>query len=256
MKFIITLIFFVFSQSLYAQIYPANSSLFKEASADTYNKSSQEIHKENLAHIQHFIDFDVDTDRDNANGYAKSIPWDVAYEINYVMMDHPVISMHWDTYIRYDPENKGIGFCFGRAMFANIELEYRQLDSDSIKKAFAIGPMTTGGETSWSWHVTTIAQSFDEQGNEFWIAIDPVTGVSTLREWYAEMFNDFSTDQKLKIYITEAGKFGPHPGSYDEDHLDNEFYNDYFVDMMDWFSDEYEEGRYDELLLPNLFLPN
>ena len=154
-----------------------------------------------------------------------------------------VVSLY--QYEKYDPKNQGIVFCFGRAMFVHLELAMRNLDRDSIKKAFVVGPMSTGDGNSWGWHVTTIAQSEDAQGNEIWLALDPVTGLKTLDDWYEEMYNYFSTDKKLKIYVTEAGKFGPSPGFYNHIGLENEFYNSYFTDLDVEFVKASKAGKYD-----------
>jgi hypothetical protein len=174
---------------------------------------------------------------------AKFLHPIIARDILSKMRENPVVAM-WNTK-KYDPKDQGIGFCFGRAMFAHLELAMRNLDRDSIKKAFVVGPMSTGDGNSWGWHVTTIAQSKSEDGSEVWLALDPVTGVRTLEEWYEEMYNYYSTDKKLKIYITEAGKFGPTQGAYHRLVFENPFYNEYFVDLQKEFEKASQEGVYD-----------
>jgi hypothetical protein len=240
-NFILSTMFFSFS--LLAQIVGFNVDLFDRHWNDTKNKTPEKIHQENLAHLQAFIDFDVNTDRDDSYDRPLYISKKDADSVRRAALLNPVVSL--DNYDKYDPQNKGIGFCFGRAMFVNVELAYRKIDRDAIKKAFVIGPMTTGGNTSWGWHVTTIAQSKDSLGNEIWWVIDPITGIQTLQDWYLEMYNDFSTDKKLKIYITDTGKFGPSAGAYHEEGLKNKFYNNYFNDMMAWFEEQSKLNMYD-----------
>lgn len=231
-----------------AKIYSQNTHLFNQANFDTRYKTTQEIDKENKAHLEDFIAMEVEgrssqsiniVDADD----AKFLNPRVARDVLSTLRMHPVVSLY--QYEKYDPKNQGIGFCFGRAMFVHLELAMRNLDRDSIKKAFVVGPMSTGDGNSWGWHVTTIAQSKDADGNEIWLALDPVTGLKTLKEWYQEMYTYFSTDKKLKIYVTEAGKFGPSPGFYNHIGLENEFYNSYFTDLDKEFVKASRAGRYD-----------
>ncbi|MBT3980647.1 MAG: hypothetical protein HOE90_04790 [Bacteriovoracaceae bacterium] len=267
-KFILPAIIAVLSiNTVFAKIYSANEDLFttyrKDLTTRTLNedgyyskraKTAQEVDQENLAHISKFIAEDVDTMEDNAKMRAKFLNPDVGIEVITTLNGHPVVSMY--QYAQYDPENRGIGFCFGRAMFVNVELAMKGFDRDSIKKAFVVGSMQTGDGNSWGWHVTTIAQSKNEKGEEVWLALDPITTrtgyvkrILTVTEWYKEMYNKFSTDKKLKIYIADAGKFGPSSGKYHEEHIKDAFYNDYFNDMMDWFGLENVKGSYEDKIL-------
>lgn len=146
---------------------------------------------------------------------------------------NPVVGLH--MYNKYDPNNQGIGFCFGRAMFIDLYLSINEFNRASIKKAFVVGPMTSGDGANWGWHVTTIAQSFDRNKNEIWLAIDPIMGrVMEVKEWYKETLK-MSTDGKLRLYITDAGKFAQSATRYDEQAISHKFYNQYFGDMMKWF---------------------
>jgi hypothetical protein len=148
--------------------------------------------------------------------------------------NNPIVSLH--MYSKYDPKDQGIGFCFGRAMFIDLYLAINGLNRGSIKKAFVVGPMTTDG-AKWAWHVTTIVQSIDRNNNKVWLAIDPIVDrVMELRQWYKEILT-ISDDKKLRLYITEAGKFAHTASRYDERTITNSFYNKYFSDMMKWFSD-------------------
>lgn len=145
---------------------------------------------------------------------------------------NPVVGLH--MYNKYDPNNQGIGFCFGRAMFIDLYLTLNNLNRGSIKKAFVVGPMKSGSST-WAWHVTTIVQSLDKSKNETWLAIDPIMGrVLEVKEWYREVLK-ISQDGKLRLYIADAGKFADTATRYDEDGISHKFYNKYFTDMMKWF---------------------
>lgn len=238
----------IFATGIEAKIYSEQVHLFSEANRDTWYKTTEQINKENKAHLKEFVALEVEgRSRQSINivdaDDAKFLNPRIARDVLSTLRMHPVVSLY--QYEKYDPKNQGIGFCFGRAMFVHLELAMRNLDRDSIKKAFVVGPMSTGDGNSWGWHVTTIAQSKDAQGNEIWLALDPVTGLKTLDDWYEEMYNYFSTDKKLKIYVTEAGKFGPSPGFYNHIGLENEFYNSYFTDLDVEFVKASKAGKYD-----------
>ena len=68
--------------------------------------------------------------------------------------------------------------------------------------------------------------------------------IPTLQDWYQEMYGKYSTDKKLKLYVTEVGKFGASPSPYDTRAMTNPFYNRYFQDMMDWFKEQSQQERY------------
>lgn len=234
--------------SLQAKIWSEKVNLMNQQYIDTYYKTPEQIDASNREHLKQFIDIEVEgrsdirinnVDADDAKFLNPRIARDVLRVLDY----HPVVSLY--NYNKYDPKNQGIGFCFGRAMFVHLELAMRNLDRDSIKKAFVVGPMSTGDGNSWGWHVTTIAQSKDRNGNEIWLALDPVTGLKTLKQWYEEMYEYFSTDKRLKIYVTEAGKFGPSPGFYSHPQLEHEFYNNYFNDLDKEFVKASKAGKYD-----------
>jgi len=229
----------------HAQLVDNDEGLFELASRDTRGMQIPAIHADNLADLKKFIDFDVTTlnsDRGvDANKPKNLHKLDGADALKAVEAN-PVVSLY--SYNKYDPRNEGIGFCFGRAMFVHLELVQRGIDRRSVQKAFVVGHMQTPDGGQWGWHVTTIAQSKNAQGKEIWLAIDPIVGrVIEVGEWYKLMRDSYSTDKKLKLYITHSTRFGPR-GVYDEDQIRNAFYNNYFTDMMKWFDKESRAGRY------------
>lgn len=234
----------VLSAQLSAEVISSKTNLFDKANSDTYKRSSAQVQSDNMNHLANFIKLDVDGPRDAKK--AKYIHIEDAQDVVDTAESNPVVSSY--SYYKYDPKNQGIGFCFGRAMFVNLELAQRGFDRDSIKKAFVVGPMKTSDGNSWGWHVTTIAQSKDENGNEIWLALDPITGAINVKDWYQDMMDNYSTNKKLKLFITEAGKFGPVGGSYDQEHIKMDFYNKYFTDMMMWFEENSSAERYNKLL--------
>lgn len=245
MKILIISSLFIYSFGALAQPLKNSTNLMSKMERDTASKTPSVIHKANLLHLQKFIKYDVQLqDGDSATDFGKPEllhPLD-AKNVLTVADGNPVVGLH--QYDKYDPNNEGIGFCFGRAMFIHTELAMRGFDRSSIQKAFVVGSMETPDGGSWGWHVTTIAQSRDENGNEIWYAIDPIVGsVIEVQEWYEQMRDEFSTDKKLKLYITLATRMGPN-SSYDEQDIRDTFYNDYFTDMMNWFEKQSKAGKY------------
>jgi hypothetical protein len=158
----------------------------------------------------------------------------LANSIYRAVVANPVASL--DKYSTYDPTDQGIGFCFGRAMTVHLEGIYQGVSNDSIRKLWALGSLKTGN-TSWRYHVTSILKS----RSGVWYAIDPIMGrVMTVDQWYAEV-KTFDTNNQMRVYITEAEKFGPSSRKYHNSELLDPYYNSYFVDLIAYFRNLYEQ---------------
>lgn len=231
----------LFASFAHANIISNSADLFELRRADIDGKDPAQIHYENTQTIAKFFAMDVD-DRDRVVDLkkAKYLRYSDAQSVYYSAQNNPVVSLN--EYNRYDPYNQGIGFCFGRAMFVHLELVYRGLDRDSIKKAFVMGPMS---KSAWGWHVTTIAQTKNQEGKEEWQAIDPILEeVMTLSDWYNYWRINASDDGRLKLYITENTRFGANAIWYDDREINHSFYNSYFRDLMSWFEYQSITGAY------------
>lgn len=129
---------------------------------------------------------------------------------------------------KYDPQGK-FGFCFGRALFVHLTALRRGVHKDSIKKVFVVGPMKgfLPGQT-WGFHVATMIA---KEGGGFWV-VDPFEGKPlTLDEWF-EHNNSKSQDQRLRLFVAPASRFGRAGfNPVNGDHL-YEGYNNYFKDAM------------------------
>lgn len=234
--------FLVLSISLtalaHAQLYRPLDDLDAKYAADIRGKSAKEVQAMSLKQYQDFIALDVNSPSLNVhyNRDEKKAQLLTVANANKVLEAatyNPIISLH--QYKKYDPTNRGIGFCFGRAMFIDLYLAINNFNRGSIKKAFVVGPMQTGDGGSWGWHVSTIVQSKNRSGKEEWIAIDPIMGrIMTVNEWYKESLK-LSTDGKLRLYITESGKFAQRATRYDYNSFNHPAYNKYFTDMLNWF---------------------
>lgn len=236
---------FIVSAPIFAQIVKPHEDLFYLRQQTTYNKSSASVVKESLADYDRFVQLDVNSyqhtplsivNQDSNKPRVISLN-EAVYVVNQANRN-PVVALHMNS--KYDPDNRGIGFCFGRAMFIHLYLAYAGVNRANIKKAFVVGPMSNGG---WAWHVTTIVQSQDAYGREVWLALDPVAGmVKDVKSWYEYWLNQ-SDDGKLRLFIADSGKFGSTAGTYDERHKTNAFYNQYFNDMYLWFHANYQTIR-------------
>jgi hypothetical protein len=251
MKVFFTLVFCALATlQVYAQIIPNNIDLFSTYHRDILNKKPDVIHRDNLRHLNNFKAFDVESlSLDRGNDYHRP-KFLHPINIRQALVEtyyNPVVALYNNSV--YDPKNKGIGFCFGRAMFVHLYLMQRGLDRRSIQKAFVIGSMETPDGKKWGWHVTTIARTKDDNNQEVWVAIDPILNeIMIVDEWYQKMRNNFSKDKKLKLYITFPTRFGP-AGSYHEKAIRDKFYNNYFTDMMNWFDEESRKGTFKDGLL-------
>lgn len=130
---------------------------------------------------------------------------------------------------KYDADGAR-GFCFGRAAFVHLELIARGVNKRALRKLFAVGPMNTG-TINWQFHVTTIVPGKDGK----WLTIDPVIGSIVDIDAWMKQISSYSTDKKLKFYITGAAKMGASSPKYSPVNFKNEFYNGYFIDLMAWF---------------------
>lgn len=234
--------FLVLSISLtalaHAQLYRPLDDLDVKYASDVRGKTGKEVQAMSLKQYQDFINLDVNSpslnvhyNRDDKKAQLMNAA--TANKVLEAAMYNPIISLH--QYKKYDPTDRGIGFCFGRAMFIDLYLAINNFNRGSIKKAFVVGPMKTGDGGSWAWHVTTIVQSKNRSGKEEWIAIDPIMGrIMNVTEWYKESLK-LSTDGKLRLYITESGKFSQRAYRYDYSSFNHPAYNKYFTDMLSWF---------------------
>lgn len=234
MKLTIFILLLLTQTQAWSQVYKSKVNLFNVAARDNVGKTPEQIHEANMANLKAFVGLTIDNSLlyPSDAGKLSVLDLNTAETLMEEALLNPVVSVY--SLHKYD--SKGIGFCFGRAMFTNIYLAMGGFNRAFIKKAFIVGPMQRG---AWGWHVTTIVQSENDEGKEIWLAIDPALGrVLEVSEWYNE-WRRTSDDQKLRLYFAESGKFGVTSSRYDEADMANGFYNSYFKDMMKWFEDNY-----------------
>ena len=109
-------------------IYSAKEDLFRLHRMHTFKRSPQRIDHDNKRHILSFIKKDFNSKK-RVYDRPQNLPSKIAKEIVREMLFHPVISM-WEKK-KYDPKEQGIGFCFGRAMYAHIDLYMRGFERRS-----------------------------------------------------------------------------------------------------------------------------
>lgn len=113
---------------------------------------------------------------------------------------------------KYDHDRQ-IGFCFGRAAYAHIELLRRGVSPDSIAKVFVFGRLVHQGR-GWDFHMATMTRG---PGLKWWVLDGLQTKVLPLEEWTQEVLKlDGDVKRpKLRFYYTSPLKFQPIPGGYD-----------------------------------------
>ncbi len=162
----------------------------------------------------------------------KYITKDDAGKLLALMATDPVVGNNsWQT---YDPELR-FGFCFGRATWAWLEAIAMGYDKSSIKKLFLIGPMKTG-DITWQFHVATAIRARGLIRDQ-WLVIDSNFDKIVTVEEFFEKYKSQSTDNKLRLVITEPQRLGPSsttkfgPSHY-KNILNDASYNQYFKDLL------------------------
>ncbi len=136
---------------------------------------------------------------------------------------------------KYDPSGQ-LGFCFGRAMNSHLESLHRGVDNTSIRKVYVVGQMKAlVGDTVWTFHVATAVKN-SEGG---WWIIDPFFGKAvSLEKWYERM-HKHDVDGKLRVYVTEPQRLTAGKSTrYDKDHLLSSWYNGYFKNLFEYYSEK------------------
>lgn len=196
-----------------------------------YFTRDQEIARgENVAQKNADLLEEIKNFRPTSNGRAEGVTFAQAQKILSMISKNEITGSRGDR--KYDPDGSR-GFCFGRALYAHLELLRHGVDAASIKKVFIVGPMKAGG-INWQFHVATIVRAKDKDG---WYALDTVVGEPVLLDQWLARFLGFSSDKKLRMYITRAAKIGPSSWEYNKlpGGLFDPFYNEYFKDMFEMF---------------------
>lgn len=201
-------------------------NLLKHYDKETGKLTPQEIQKLNAQTLNEFTNYHpqkMGSLRDSVT-YAEA-------EHLLELMQKELIGPHIDE--KYERTDCKTGFCFGRAYLSHRMLKKLKVQSDSIRKFWSVGEMQAKNETvKWQFHVATVVYV----ENEGWMALDtnnqkPVSSA----QWFAQNIEE-STDGRVRIYVTNALKFGVSLGAYDKYQMgfkssrEDDFYHHYFVD--------------------------
>ncbi len=187
---------------------------------NNYNiRSFKRINKNTLKELEH-----VDT-KSSANRLEK-------ININQIKKIYSAVSLNkvasLNAIDKYDPRGD-IGYCFGRATAAHLQLLSSGVSKNSIRKVWAIGTFDAGNNT-WRYHVSTIVKG----DNNKWYTIDPIFDEPLeLSEWIKEMQKYNLATKDMIILSTEAKKFAPGTGGYSKSHLNS--FKEYFDDLFTTF---------------------
>ena len=147
------------------------------------------------------------------------------------LMKKELFGPHIDE--KYERSDCKTGFCFGRAYLSHRMLKNLKVQTDSIRKFWSVGEMQAKNETvKWQFHVTTVVYVEDKG----WMTLDTANEAPvSAAQWFAQNIEE-STDGRVRIYVTNALKFGVSLGAYDKYQMgfkskrEDDFYNHYFVD--------------------------
>ncbi len=134
---------------------------------------------------------------------------------------------------KYERSDCKTGFCFGRAYLSHRMLKNLKVQPDSMRKFWSVGEMQAKNETvKWQFHVATVVYV----ENKGWMTLDTANDTPVpAAQWFAQNIEE-STDGRVRIYVTNALKFGVSLGAYDKYQMgfkskrEDDFYNHYFVD--------------------------
>lgn len=172
-------------------------------------------------------------------GRSGGLTLDQARELWNIVYQHPVTALPVPD--KYDPQKRGIGFCFGRAMAAHLEAIWNdkfKLQNDRVRKLFVVGNLSAGGKM-WQFHVTTLVKS--DQGR--WWAIDPILyGPVTAEAWYVHM-KKFDKDGDMLLFHDDGMIFSANGARYSKLNLEDPFYNNYFRDLMNYYRSKFRDKR-------------
>lgn len=164
---------------------------------------------------------------------AQGISWKQAQKMVSLVGDHSVLGTRSeDMYLR---PGEQMGYCFGRAMYLHLLALKLGVQKDSIKKIWAVGPMSSGvNGVLWGYHVGLLVYS-----HEGWLVLDANQLQVVKIENWVQKFSELSVDQRIRFYVTEAEKFGLYAGKYSRFLLgldlskEEDWFRHYFVDMLE-----------------------
>ena len=109
----------------FGKIYRPKDSLHKIYANEAREHSAEELQALSLREYQDFVNMETNTYESHPNfnvdeGKPVTISADKAEMVLSATNRNPVVSTFY--YEKYDPESRGIGFCFGRAMFIDFYL--------------------------------------------------------------------------------------------------------------------------------------
>ncbi len=147
------------------------------------------------------------------------------------LMRKELIGPHIDE--KYERTECKTGFCFGRAYLSHRMVKNLKVQPDSIRKFWSVGEMQAKNETvKWQFHVATVVY-VEGKG---WMTLDTVNEKPvSAAQWFSQNIEE-STDGRVRIYVTNALKFGVSLGAYDKYEMgfkstrEDDFYHHYFVD--------------------------
>lgn len=131
-----------------------------------------------------------------------------------------------------------IGFCFGRALLTHFLLLKGGVPQADISKIFTIGELFVGNSL-WKFHVAVMVPD-NESG---YLVVDPMQdGPLPYQDWL-EINRNYDIKKpfsRARFYVTEARKFLPSFGPYDQAQLENRVLKVYFRELARTMTGEIE----------------
>lgn len=153
-----------------------------------------------------------------------------AEKMNEFLINHPVAGEQ--AIHHYSKKNSSVGYCFGRATLAHLELLRRGVDAKYIRKIFIIGELKYNLDI-WELHVATIV---NKKGGGWWVLDGLFHKTLDLEDWYKEILKIAVSKKnpKVSLFLADPVKFLPISGAYNEKEMFIEEYNGFFKDLSAW----------------------
>lgn len=162
----------------------------------------------------------------------QSIDQIQAKEMTKFLTSHPIVG---DKGIKkYTGKNRQLGFCYGRATLAHVELLRRGVMPESIRKIFVLGELMYGQEV-WELHIATLVKN---PSGSWWVLDGLFEGVLEVKDWYQKILKIGINKKfpKIRLYVTDPVKFLPVTGPYDQKDMYKPEYNGFFQDLTAWLA--------------------
>lgn len=132
----------------------------------------------------------------------------------------------------YDSKGGQVGFCYGRALLVQRQLERLGADRRRLFKVFLLGELSQK-RILWDYHVATL---YVDHRGQSWVIDSLNDRVLSLSDWYQGIHAYFLNPKQPKVlmYFAEPDKFQARAGEFSTYDMFDPLYRGYFFDLALW----------------------